>query len=292
MYCKFAEISYAKNDRLWIEVMVKKIILWLIILIIIILVMVYLSLNYWVKHSIETIGSAVLGVPVIMQSVNLKPWNGEITIADLQIGNPKPFEGKYLTKVGSIHVNVDIDTLFDNEILIDYLKVDNAHVVYQTGFGGSNLGQLQVNIAKKQQVKDKDPMQSVQSQPQRTVVIRELKINNTQVTGSALGAGVNLVVPNIYMKNVGKTEGGMSFTQLSRLIMQALISNVGQLGLSIVTGAIDLVGNTAVYTVGAVSKGVGKVAGGAADTVGGAAQGVGNAIGSLFGGDSSDSTEK
>jgi len=277
MNYKFTEIGYAKSDDLGREVMVKKIILWLILLIIIVLVVVYFSLNYWVKHGIETVGSKVLGVPVTVHNVNLKPWNGEITITDLQIGNPKPFEGKYLTKVSSIHVKVKTDTLFDNEIILDCVKVDNAHVVYQTGFGGSSLGQLQVNIAKQQQVKGKVLIQSVQSEPQKIVVIRELKINNTKVTGSAFGAGVNLVVPNIYMKNVGKTEGGISFTQVSSLIMQALISNVGQLGLSVVTGAIGLVDNTAVDTIGTVAKGVGKVAGGAV-------KGVGNAIGSLFGG--------
>lgn len=279
--------------------MIKKIFIGLILLIIIVLVGIYFSLNYWIKHGIETIGPKVLGVPVTVQSINLKPWDGELTIDGLQIGNPQPFKGDYLTKIASIHVKVDTSTLFSDEIIVNHVVVDKPHVVYQTGFGGSNLGQLQANIMKQQKTKPKTGTEQSSGGSQKTIVISLLKINNTKVTGSALGAKVNLSVPAIEMQNVGKKEGGMSFAQVSALIMKVLINNLGQLGLSVVTGAIDTVGdvakgaaNTAVDTVGSVSKGVGKVTGGAADAVGGAAKGVGNAIGSLFGSGSNNDNDK
>ena len=270
--------------------MLKKIILGLVLLIIIVLVAVYFSLNYWLKQGIETFGPKVIGVPLTVQSIDLKPWDGELIIDGLQVGNPKPFKGEYLAKVANIHVKVDMSTLFSHEIVVSHVVVDNPHVVYQTGFGGSNLGQLQANIAQQQGAKQKKS-QTVQqaNKPQKTVIINTLKINNTKVTGSAFGAKVKLLIPDIHMNNVGKKEGGMSFAQVSGLIMKALVSNLGQLGLSVVTGAVDTVGNVAkgaanvaVDTVGTV----GKVADGAADAVGGAAKGVGNAIGSLFGGSS------
>lgn len=266
--------------------MLKKILMGLLILIVVVVIIAYFSLNYIVKHGIQTFGPQALGVPVTVDNVNLSPWSGSLTISGLEIGNPKPFKGEYLANVKEIHAQIDIGSLFSDTIQIKQIRVDGAHLIYETGFGGSNLGQLQANISKGQEEAKADTTKTTKTEskePGKTVIIQQLNINNTKVTGGAFGAKLNLVIPNIAMKDLGKPGSGMSMAQISSLIVKAIFSNMGRLGVSVVSGAADVMGDVANTAADTASK-VGSSAG---DAVKGAAKGVGDAIGSVFGGSGS-----
>ena len=264
--------------------MVKKILLGLLALIILILVVGYFSLNYWLKHGIETFAPKVLGVPVTVSSIVLEPWDGELTIKGLEIGNPKPFKGEYLANIKQIHVSVDMDSIFKPEILINNISVTDTHLIYETGFGGSNLGQLQANIAKNQKPSEQTKSAKIETKSSKSVIIKLLKIDNTKVTGGAFGAKLNLLIPNMQLEDLGKPGGGMSATQITSLVMKMLFKNLGQLGLSVVSGAVDTVGSAAKGVANTAVDTVGKVGSVAGDAV----KGVGNAIGSIFGGSSKE----
>lgn len=264
--------------------MVKKILLGIVIVIIIAIIAIYFSLNFWVKHGIERVGTMVTGTQVSVQSVELSPFAGSLVINGLTVADPKPFKNRYLANVKQISMKVDLNSIFSDEVVVHHVIVDKPHVYYHTGFGGSNLGQLQANIAKKQGNENKGSKEASASKSGKKVVIDLLKINHTAVTGKAFGASVNLDIPTITLKNLGKDNNGMSAAQLTGLVVTMIVSNMAKLGVDVASGAVKMVGNvakgagqTAVSTVSTVGKGVG-----------GAVKGVGSAVGGLFGGKSKE----
>ena len=264
--------------------MLKKILLSVFALIILVLVIGYFSLNFWLKHGIETFAPKVLGVPVTVSSVSINPWGGELTINDLEVGNPKPFKGKYLANIKQIHVKVDMSSISTPEILVNKIMVTSPHLIYETGFGGSNLGLLQANIAKHKKPTKQTKSAPTETKSSKTVVIKLLKIDNTKVTSGAFGAKLHLLIPNMQLEDLGKPGKGMSVTQISTLVMKMLFKNLGQLGLSVVSGAVDTVGNVAKGAANTAIDTAGKVG----SAAGNAVKSVGSAIGSIFGGSSKE----
>ena len=218
--------------------MVKKLLLSLVTLVLVVGLILVSTLDFWVKRAINTYGSSALGVPVEVSSVSLFPWNGSLSLHNLTIGNPQPFKEPFLLQADDIVIQVNLQSLLTHEIEINLIQVNAPHIVYETGFGGSNIGQLQKNI-------NGSDTQAPSSPGNTTLVINNLIVTQAKVTGSVMGAPLNLNLPNIHLNNLGKPGSGVSTAQLSALLIQTLITNMGKLGVNVLTGSVKLIGDTA-----------------------------------------------
>merc|ERR1712039_472923 len=54
-------------------------------------VVVVIYLNDWIEFAVETVGSAVLGVDVTLQSINVGLIQGSVSGTSLSIGSPEGF---------------------------------------------------------------------------------------------------------------------------------------------------------------------------------------------------------
>ena len=116
-------------------------------IIVVLLVIVYFSLSMILKGSVQTFGSMVMGVPVTVDRIDLKPFSGALRISNLTVGNPAGYSSPHAFKLGTFEAVLVPSTLFGSgKIIIDKLLVDGVELNHETNFLRSNLSEIQENI--------------------------------------------------------------------------------------------------------------------------------------------------
>jgi len=126
----------------------------------------------------------------------LSPTDGKGTINNLIIGNPTGFTTSYA------------------------LKVSQIHVIYEKGTVMTNFDAIQKNVAR---YLGTDKNKS--SGTGKKLIVEKLTIRNIKAQASAAfmgGKTVNVPLPAISMKNVGKAKGGISPGELGQEMASAL----------------------------------------------------------------------
>jgi hypothetical protein len=108
--------------------------------------------------------------------------------------------------------------------------VDAAHVIYESGQGTSNVKALLANIQgdaaqeeptpKDEPTKSEEPKE--EPQKEKKIIIDHLLIKGTKVGYSNQllgGKTINLVLPTIEQKDIGKAEGGAPMSEVVKSII-------------------------------------------------------------------------
>ncbi|TXH89086.1 MAG: DUF748 domain-containing protein [Rhodoferax sp.] len=80
------------------------------------------------KAQAEKIGSDVLGRPLSIGSVDLRPWSLEVTLHDLRIGGAPSAPQTPLLEVARVYVDAEMASLWHLAPVIDALEIEAPHV--------------------------------------------------------------------------------------------------------------------------------------------------------------------
>lgn len=195
-----------------------KTILILLLLIIIALIGVYFYAGEIVKKAVETYVPQVTQTSAELKGMDLSLFKGEVSLNGLTIGNVKGYQSPDVFSVKKIYVKFDPKSVLTEKIVINQILIDGTHVsaeaTYKDGQITSNLTTLKNNVdtfikkssnqstAPKKEVKKESTAKS--SSPSKTVVIKDLQINNSNVTVGLLNQAMDIPLPNIRQKNIGE----------------------------------------------------------------------------------------
>jgi uncharacterized protein involved in outer membrane biogenesis len=197
-------------------------------------------LNSLVKAAIEKFGSEMIQAQVSVGRVALSPTNGQGSLSGLSVGNPKGFETDHAFRAGHIELALEPASLAEDVILIHKIHIDAPDISYEKNDGGTNFDAIQRNVesylgASKKQA-DKDAP--------KKMIIESLVIRNARVNYNGL---LDLKLPDIELRNIGKKSGGATSAQVTRAIIAELNTRL----------AIALAKTAAIGAVGGVAVGVG-----------------------------------
>lgn len=200
-------------------------------------IFILLNLNPLIKRSVETVGPLVLDVPVTLEKSDLSLFgSGELT--NLVIENPEGFKSEHLFKLGAVKLSVDILSLTGDTIHIKEIKVDTAHMIFEGDFSKSNINTLLKTLKGDSTTKEtpettpteptpeEDPKKD---QPEKKLIIDHFLIKDTKVGYSnALlgGKTINLTLPSIEKRDIGKAEGGQTPQEIIKSILTDINKNV------------------------------------------------------------------
>ncbi|HKO87681.1 MAG TPA: hypothetical protein VJU83_04095 [Burkholderiales bacterium] len=183
---------------------------------------VYLQFDWLVKHAIESYGSEMLQAKVDVGQLKISPRTGEGEIGDLRIGNPKGFASKQAAAVGRIDLALEPGSLTSDVVLIKKIVIERPSLVYEQGRNGSNFDALQRNVMA--YIGDRSPKEK---QAETKMIVEELRITGAQVTYIPLvpvsGADLSFTLPDIHLRNLGKSRGGITSAELTRAILNAIL---------------------------------------------------------------------
>lgn len=206
-----------------------------------IMVWLYSSLDSIVRAGIEKYGSEITQVAVRVDGVKLSPTDGQGMISGLRVGNPKGYRADHAFSVGLVEVGVDPASLTRDVVLIRKIAVQAPDISYETTDAGSNFDAIQRNV---NQYLGPD---KAEKKPGKKMIIEELTIRDAKVSYSPAlmqGKRIDLALPNITMRNIGKGKGGVTSAELAKEIVDVLRNQLVKAAANAVTGTAGSVGES------------------------------------------------
>lgn len=195
-------------------------------------------LNSLVKAAIEKFGSEMIQAQVSVSKVDLSATDGKGALSGLSVGNPEGFKSSHAFKAGHIEMALEPASLAEEVILIHRIHIDSPDITYEKNDSGTNFDAIQRNVerylGKNKAGKDGS----------RKMIIESLVIRNARVNYNGM---LDLKLPDIVLRNVGKKSGGATSAQVTRAIIAELNTRL----------AIALAKAAAIGAVGGVAIGVG-----------------------------------
>lgn len=195
-------------------------------------------LNAVVKAAIEKFGSEMTQTKVSVGKVELSPTEGKGALSGLSVGAPKGFKADHAFRADHIELALEPASLAEDVILIHRIHIDSPDISYEKNDSGTNFDAIQRNVerylGKNKAGKDGS----------RKMIIESLVIRNARVNYNGM---LDLKLPDIELRNVGKKSGGATSAQVTRAIIAELNTQL----------AIALAKTAAISAVGGVAVGVG-----------------------------------
>ena len=117
-----------------------------VIIVVVIAILVLLgNINSIVKKGVEKAGPIILQAPVTLKSVDISVSSGSGELQGFTVGNPKGYKTDYAFQMDSLKVDLDVRSVTSDKIHIKNVIIDSPNIIFEGGFGKSNLSQLQAN---------------------------------------------------------------------------------------------------------------------------------------------------
>lgn len=219
-------------------------------------VVAYFTLNNpigkLVKLAVNEFGPRLMQADVHVGRVNIATSKGTGTLSGLFIGNPKGFKSDYALKAGIVDVGIDTATLAKKVVVIHKILIDAPSIIYEKGKHGSNFDAIQHNV-EQYLGGSKQKAKAPEKNAGKKLIIDSFVIRNAKVN---YGGTVDLNLPDIKLRNIGRKSGGATPGQVTKAI-------IGELNAKIMvalakTAAIGVVGGPVIGAGIAIKKMLGK----------------------------------
>lgn len=188
-------------------------------------VWLYLSLDHVVKRAIEKYVPEILQATVELDEVKLSPADGVGAVKGMRIGNPKGFRAPHAATVGTIELAVDPATVVKDVVRVRRIAVERPSITYEPGAKGSNFDVLQRNV-------ERYVGAGGDAKGGRKLIVESLTIRGARVTyAPQVGRGtatISFDLPDIQLRDVGKSRGGVTPGELAKIIVDALAARVAE----------------------------------------------------------------
>jgi len=245
-----------------------------VVLIVVAVITAGLFLGKIVKTGMETVGPKITQVPIKVDTVSLSLLTGSAKVEGLVVGNPEGYKTPQAISVGEAAIGVNPLSIFSDKIVVRSIEIQSPEITFEGNpFSGNNLTKIRDNVnaaAKSSQEAATNQPAKAGSNPGKKLEVDDLLIKGAKVHVSLTGMGgkeVTLPLPDIHLANMGRGPEGITPTDLTRRVLDALT-----------TAAVKAVANAAT-DIGRGVENLGKDAG---KTVGESVNKVTKGIGGLF----------
>jgi hypothetical protein len=230
------------------SIILKFVVIPIVVLLLVLVVVFLVAGNALIKTGIEKAGSATLGVPVTVQSVNISLLRGRVAIKGLVIKNPPGYANDTLLDLGEGVVNLDIGSLMSDTIKIELIKLDGAKMTMEQKGLTNNLKEILDKLPKSEE-------QPKAKEKGKNLNIAKLEITNTNVKVKLLpipgkSDTISMNIDPIVMTDLG-TDKKLKIGTLVAKVLGAIATGIAKQGVGLLPD--DMV------------KGIGSALGGAVD---------------------------
>ncbi|MEI8078121.1 MAG: hypothetical protein WCH61_00650 [bacterium] len=227
-----------------------------------------------VKAAVESVGPRAIGAPVAITSVKIHLLRGLIEIKGVHVGNPTGFKTPALVTVGLVRIDLAPLSLLTDTIHIREITVEAPDITYELGMGGSNIGQIQKNLAvftgagqAKSEIAKPVPEPAKlagPAKPGKKVLIEHFVVSGGEIRISATfigGKAVPVPLPRVERRDIGK-EKDTSLADATGTMFNAVLAAIANTATTAVSGlgdGVKVLGGAAADTGKAVTTGAGKL---------------------------------
>ncbi|MEO0443716.1 MAG: hypothetical protein AAFZ92_08265 [Pseudomonadota bacterium] len=183
------------------------------------------NLNVIVEEMIETSGTETLKTAVNVAAVDIALIEGKGAINGIAVDNPGGYSNDKILTVGSVGVQLDVQSLTKDVIVIKEAYVDGVEFLAEhKNLTDTNIQALFDNLPK-----GKDTANTASSSPSSSADVR-LMIESLRVGESKIKlateqyGGRQFTLPSYVQTNIGNKATGLSPDQIAQAIMSSLLS--------------------------------------------------------------------
>lgn len=204
-----------------------KFFLYLILFLILLLVALYFSAGFLIKTGVNTFLPKVTGTTATLEDVDLSLFKGQVELKGLKIGNPAGFTNPTVFELGHILVDVDPKSVLSQKIIVRRVLIENTNATAEINKSGAiNLTTLNNNVQNFIGASDKKAADTsaqtttdTTAKPAKSVVVKDLKINDSGLNLGVAGQVISLKLPNIHKTNIGEGKKSNSIGDTIAVIL-------------------------------------------------------------------------
>ncbi|MGO8764850.1 MAG: AsmA family protein [Limisphaerales bacterium] len=203
----------------------------LVVLLGVAIAVIALNLDGIVKRAVETYGPQITKVSVTVDEVHISLFTASAQITNLAVGNPVGYTTPHAISVGDISVSLNPSSILSDKIVVRSVEIKSPEITFEGGLGGNNLSQILENVKGAQRTGGPTVTNSVgQPKPSKTFEVDDLVISSAKVNGSLKLFGSrefsinNLTLPDIHLTNLGAGSDGITATDLTKRVLDAITS--------------------------------------------------------------------
>lgn len=202
----------------------------LLVLAVIALIVVAVFLDGIVKKGVETVGPKITGVSVKLDEMHIGLLTGSASIKGLVVGNPEGYKAPAAISVGLAEVSVSPLSIMSDKIVVRSIHVESPEITFEGGLSENNLGKIMDNIDTVSRNGGPAPAAAKPGgspKPAKKIEVDDLFITGAKVHVSLTmlgGKEMTLSLPEIHLKNLGRSNAGLTATDLTRAVFQSITS--------------------------------------------------------------------
>ena len=212
--------------------MIKKSLSGIVVVLVIALVAVYfiggMVISKVAVAGVEAFVPQVTKTDVSMGGLGVSPLTGSGEVNDFVLGNPEGFQSDYSIAFGRAHIDVAPFSVLGDRILIEKIHVYQPRFNYERKLLTSNINQILNNIkaASGRTVEEGENLPDEVKETSIRIEIKELIIEEAQVSMSMAGATVPVPVPEIVLRDLGTKDGGIPPDEMAFEVMSVVLRQV------------------------------------------------------------------
>ena len=181
----------------------------------------YASRDALIKRAIERFGPELTGVSVKVGRVKLEPLDGTGAIRGLAVGNPQGYKAPQALALGEVRLAVDPASLASEVIHVREISLEAPSITYERGPGGDTLTAIQKHIesALPKSGPEKGDGKAEKKAKERRFIIDRVQVRKARVS---YGGSLNVDVPDLTLRDLGKKSGGATAAQITQEIWTAV----------------------------------------------------------------------
>jgi hypothetical protein len=171
-----------------------------------------------VKMAVEEFGPEMTQAAVKVSKVEISATDGRGALSGLFLGNPRGFKSDYALKAGTVVIELEPASLARDVIVIRRILIDAPQIGYEKAGDVTNFDTIQRNVEAYLGAKGDKSDKSKQGSGKR-MIIDSFVIRNAKVNYNGM---LELSLPDIELRNVGKKTGGATSAQVVKAIIAEL----------------------------------------------------------------------
>ncbi len=171
-----------------------------------------------VKMAIEEFGPEMTQATVKVGRVEISATDGRGALSGLFLGNPGGFKSDYALKAGTVEIELEPASLAKDVMVIRKILIDAPQIGYEKSGDVTNFEAIQRNVEAYLGAKG-DKSEKPKQGSGKKMIIDSFVIRNAKVNYNGM---MELTLPDIELRNVGKKTGGATSAQVTKAIIVEL----------------------------------------------------------------------
>ncbi len=175
------------------------------------------------KAGVETFVPQMTRTSVAVDRISISPVSGSGTVAGFVLGNPEGYSGDYSIAFDEAYMRVAPLSILGDRILIEKVHVRAPRFHYERKLLTSNINEILKNVQAAAGRAEGAPA----PEPSKVrIEIRELIIEEGQVSLGGAGLAVPLPIPRIVLRDLGTAKGGITPDEMAFEVMSVVLRQV------------------------------------------------------------------